>query len=403
MAHKKVSSQTRLNRDPVGHLGRSINTLKNISGLNAGGSNVTVLVPTGDRKHAHKLFCTAVYYTGGTGLTATKISSTSGAGLTVTPTLVNYEPTTVAIVNGGTGWQVNDTFTFTDATGQGAVFTVASVNSGAVLTATYVAGSAVATPIPPHLFFQSLQVQIASATPYNVDPIFYTMRAQAQGRFPALGELQIAYSQPERQWLQNNDITSWDTYGASSMQIVGTVFKGLVKPGLTGDEDHDARRNSFVDSQGNTHVFNNPLKFFQAPIQLVVGQTQITNLPIQANWKLLRLWVLCQTTPGSINYIEFWANGQQRLEGNVVDIRKEYAAYGFRFGQPDYMVSSIAGSNLLQASYNPLRFSDAEYIADIDGRIEDAVDVSGGHILKLTSTVAQNATVYMEACPGGFA
>jgi hypothetical protein len=187
------------------------------------------------------------------------------------------------------------------------------------------------------------------------------------------------------------------------MQITGKLATNLLKPIVTGNEDHDARRNSFTDSKGQLHVFNHPLKFAQSDVTLINGTVQITTLPIQNSWRVLRLWVVCQSTPGSISYIEFWANGQQRVEGNVVDVRKEYSAYGFRFGQPDYIVSNIATSASLQGAFNPLKFSDAEWIADIDGRIEDAALQNQGHILKLTSSVAQVARVYMELLPGGFA
>ena len=47
--------------------------------------------------------------------------------LTVTLTLVNREPTAIAIVAAGAGYAVGDTFTVTDATGLGFVSTVSAI------------------------------------------------------------------------------------------------------------------------------------------------------------------------------------------------------------------------------------------------------------------------------------
>jgi hypothetical protein len=72
-----------------------------------------------------------VNYTGGTALPITRITG-SGTGATITPTIANGIVTGGSIPNGGSGWNVSDTFTFADATGTGFIGTVATVSGGAL-------------------------------------------------------------------------------------------------------------------------------------------------------------------------------------------------------------------------------------------------------------------------------
>lgn len=408
MAVKNVGKNARLNNDPTLYRGRNINTLKNISGVAAGGA-FTIKIPVGNRKHGTKLFCTAVNYTGGVGQTTKHLTGGGNDALTVTLTLsAGREPVTVAAVAAGNGYNVGDTFQVVDATGTGAVFTVATLTGGAgsgVATATYNAGTATASPVEPDFLMSTLQVAIGGTTPYQVDPIFYAMRRQACGLLSPLGECSVDYTDPRRNWLPNNDITSWDTVGADAMTITGRINGSAVKPNITGNEEFDYLRNSGTGANGQNFVFAQPFKLVQQTVNIAAnGQTPINNLTVFG--KLVRLWVKAANS-GTISYLELWCDGQLRAEGNTSDLFKNYGVYDFLFdNKHGYAAANIGTSNTLKSLLNPFNYFDGAYISDFDGREQDALNIlnKDNLILKLTNTgAAQAVTIYMECLPGGFA
>lgn len=402
MAAVKVAKGTRVNADPVGYRGRNTNLLDNIGQVSAGNA-FNAKITTGNRKHNTKLFCAAVNYTGGVALPIVKVTGAGNGAATATPTLTaGREPIVLAVVGGGAGFVTADIVTFTDATGTGAQYTVTAV-AGAITALAYIVGSATASPVEPDFMFTQLAVQIAGKTPIQVDPIFFAMRRQFVGVLSPLGELSLDYTDPRRNWLRNNDVTSWDTVGAKTMTITGKINPNVVKPIVTGNEEFDFLRNSITNTDGSITFFQNPVKYVQQNIQLIAGQASINNLTVFG--KLSRLYVRCATTPGTISYIELWCDGQKRIEGNTVDIAKSYEAYEFNLGLKNgYSAANIATSNTLKAALNPINYFDAVYISDFDQREGDALTIQNLDTLqlKLTSSVAQAATVYMECLPGEF-
>jgi hypothetical protein len=405
--------RVRLNSDATGNVTPNFNTLKNISQI-AAGQAFTVQLPVGtagkyNRKHTIKLLCQAVNYTGGVGQTTTKLTGGGNNALTVTLTLsAGREPVTGVVVAAGNGYNVGDTFTVVDSTGTGAVFTVATLTGGAgtgVATFTYNAGSSTASNVAPDFLIVNPKVAIGNYTPYNVDAIFFAMRRQAIGLVSALGDFNIDFTDPARNFLRNNDITSWDTVGAGSMQITGTINANAVKPILTGEETFDELRNAYVNAKGQTVIFANPFAYVQQPIQLVNGQVNINNLTPKG--KVARLWIRCANgQSGTISQLQVIADGKIRTEGSVSDQFRKYREYGFRFaGNPSFDVLSIATSATLQGQLNPFNFFDAAWIPDFDQREGDANAISAftNLVLQITATAAQTATVYMECLPGGFA
>lgn len=407
----KKGQRVLLNTDATGNVTPNINTLKNLSQITAGQA-FTIQFPVGtlnppkfNRKHGIKLFTQAVNYTGGTAMATVKTTGGGNNGLTVTVVPNSSRvPTGLTVVAGGTGYAVNDVFTIPgDATGTGATFTVLTVTGGVVNTVGYVANSATASPCPPDFVIVNPKVAIGNYTPYNVDTIFFASRRQAIGLISPLGELSIDFTDPARNFLRNNDITSWDTAGAGSMQITGVINSLAVNPSVTGQEVFDELRNAYVNAAGHTVVFANPFALVQQPIQLINGQVNINNLTPKG--KIARLWIKA-ATPGSITQFQVLADGKIRTEGQVVDQFKKYREYGFKFaGESSYAVANYPTSNALQASLNPFNFFDAAFIPDFDQREGDAVKLSSftNLVLTITATAAQTATVYMECLPGGFA
>jgi hypothetical protein len=404
----KKGQRVMLNTDATGNVTPNIQTLKNLSTFTAGNA-FTIQLPVGvagkyNRKHSIKLFTQAVNYTGGVGLATKHLTGGGNDALTVTPAIsASREPVTAAVVAGGAGYANGDTFSIVDATGAGAVFTVVTSAGGVVETVAYVANSAAASPCPPDFVIINPKIAIGNFTPYNVDTIFFAMRRQAIGLLSPLGELSIDFTDPARNFLRNNDITSWDTAGAGSMQITGTINALALKVQVTGIEIFDEMRNAYMNAAGATVVFANPFAYVQQPIQLVNGQVNITTLTPKG--KISRLWIKA-ATPGSITQLQVIADGKIRVEGNVGDLNKKYREYGFRFaGDPSYQIANFGTSNALQAALNPFNFFDAAFIPDFDQREGDAIKISSFQnlVLTITATAAQTATVYMECLPGGFA
>ena len=157
---------------------RSIQAINGFQGVSAG-SNMSVSIPADRRLHRLKLLCSAVNYTGGTGLATTKLTGSGNNNLTVTPTIVKGAVTAAAVVAGGTGYTTGDTVTITDATGTGCVLTV-TANAG-VVTALAVTSGGTASAISPISFFDSLTLQVGAVTMRNVSPQTLLMLSQARG------------------------------------------------------------------------------------------------------------------------------------------------------------------------------------------------------------------------------
>lgn len=394
-----------MNPSLVSNSGRLINFINGITGVAAGG-NAIVNMPVNVRMHRLVFQCAAVNYTGGAGLAVTAITG-SGIGATVTPTVVNGVVTAVTVVAGGSGWVVGNTFTFTDATGTGFVGTVATVTGGppgALATAT-VTVSGTASPVSPATLITSIQQIVNGVIIRDIEPANILKIVMAQGYYPSLGELPLLYTTPGRNFVQKNDVTSWDLFGQSTYSIKINISPTVSLPSLIGIQEFDYIRNmkpnpTPADGRGAEVPFLEPVAQHQFTWPIVSGRNDITTLPY--DFPITRMW-LQGSTAGNISQVEVYQDGNKVFEATDAQIEEIYQEYGFTFGRPDWFNTTYAGSNAVKAAYNPPFYYDNAFIADPDGRWSKRLSVANNLILRVYSGIAQTLTIVQETMPGQYA
>jgi hypothetical protein len=363
--------------------------------------SVTFVTPR--RYHGIRYLCKAVNYTGGAGLTTAKITGAGNDLLTVTPTLTKGEPTVIAIVAGGAGYNIGDKFKITnDATGTGATFTVSAVGGGgAVTAATYDAGSATASPIEPSTLLTKLDVNVESVSQRNISIDSYLRLYMARGLYPKLGELPIVFTEDERNFLGVNDANAFDLHGGQKFEHFLAISANVVKPGLTATQEWDDRRN-YVSRKGNSVPLIDPIRYRETQIDLAVGDNDFDHnkIPI-GKMPIQRIWLL-GATPGNLSKLIVESDGQKRLEGQVADLNARYEKLGYHMGSPNWLNTNWAASNALKAAFNQPRYFDAAYIPDSDGRPGERLFVKSEFKMFITSAVAQKCRVVLELAPGGY-
>jgi hypothetical protein len=387
-------------RNPLANYGIQIEP---IPGINLTNSLMNVSLDCDKRYHNLTWECIAVNYTGGAGLAIVKVVSASGAGGTATLAVNGFQvPTTIGTFSGGTGWAVNDTFTVTDATGKGAVFTVNTVSSGAITAATYVANSATATPIDPRLLISNIQLIVGTTAVVESTAAMEIFRADVNENYltrRSLGQLPIYFTEP---WRRTTDgrVTSWDMAGQNVFSIKFTMVPGYVNVGIAGAMVFDYIRNTAageidqVTYQGYVNSGNFPAPQLRIIARKLLtptlngGDTLIQPALIPTGWPILRLHMF-PATVGTITKILMKADTQivaQGQVGNTVNgsVMDQLIEFNKQWGFATALSTTAP-------SINP----DWSYIADYDQRIANALKVSSLQ-LTVTSTQAEGLTILQE-------
>lgn len=385
--------------------GRSINYINGIQGIGAGpgASNPLWNGTTDQRVHRLNFKCTAVNYTGGAGLATKHITGGGNDAAIVTLTVsASQVPVSVAITTAGNGYNVGDTFSVTDPTGTGGVFTVATLTGGAgtgIATATYVANSASASLIDPGVLLGIVKVNVNGIAMRDVSARFLLMICQANGLLPLLGELPIYFTEEWRKIIRTNDANSFDLYGQQTFSVQFAINAGYLLPGIAGTFEFDNLRNQ-VNTKNGPVVFLEPVAYHLFTFNLLAGATPITTLPTK--YPIARIWVL-GTNPGNITQLEVRQNGNPVHESFLQDMKQLYGADGFQFGQANYANQNQTAAKPL--GFNPINYFDYAFIADNDQRYTKALKVKGeGNLnFKLWSNVAQGVNLLVESLPGAYA
>jgi hypothetical protein len=377
---------------------RWINFISGINGVSPGGNGLWN-GPVNQRYHRLKFRTKCINYTGGVGAVIIALTGT-GISATGTLTVSNGRPTAIAIVAGGSGWTVGDTFTIADATGAGFVGTVATVTGGppgALATATVtVAGTA--TNADPTQVISSIQQLVNGVPVRDIEPDQILRNTFAMGLFPALGELPLYYTSPDRNILVRNDVTSWDLFGQSTFAIKFNIRSDAFLAEVTGTQEFDFLRNVTMEG-GKETVFLEPVAQHQYGFPIVAGRNDITTLPF--DFPINRLWLL-GSNPGNLYQLEIYQDGNKFFEATADQMDEMYADYGFTFGRPDWLNTSRAASATLQAAYAEPRYYDMAFIADEDERYAKRLKVANSLIVRVYSDVAQQLTVMSETMPGNY-
>jgi len=393
-----------LAQNPYTNTGRQRAFITGIQGVSAGGQ-AQINLPTDRRFHRLIFQCTAVYFTGGTALTATALTG-SGTGLKVDVTVAsNFTVATIAqhTGNAGSGFVTGDTITFTDATGVGFVGTVTA--SGGAVTAIAITTNGSPSAIPAQLFCSTVKLLVNGVNIADLTASQEILRAQfapgQAGAFPVTaGQLPILFTEPQRNWTRWPEITSWDMAGQNSFQVQIAIASNLVTPGMTGQYEFDYIRNTVAGpivatlyqqmlANGNAPApMLMPISRHAFTFQLNAGLNLIGQGQIPFNFPILRL-LMIGSVPGNITQLEVDQDSNKALEGYIITQNN-----GGQLGQETEM--------LLEYGFRP-SLVDAAYVADISGRIQDALKCRSNLQLKIYSAVAQALTIIQEKLPKAYA
>jgi hypothetical protein len=393
--------------NPYTNTGRQRAFITGIQGVSAGGQ-AQINLPTDRRFHRLIFQCTAVNYTGGAARAVTMVSTnghtTTGATATITVG-TNLVPVSAAVNTGGTGTvATGDVVSIADPTGVGAQWTV-TATGGVISALTYVAGSASPSAIAASAFATTIKLIVNGVNIADLTAAQEILRAQFSpgqaGAFPvSTGQLPILFTEPQRNWTRWPEITSWDMAGQNSFQVQIAINSNLVTPGLTGQYEFDYVRNTVsgpivatlyqqMYANGNAPApMLMPISRHAFTFQLNAGLNLIGQGQIPFNFPITRL-LLIGSTPGNITQLEIDQDSNKALEGYIITQNN-----GGQLGQETEM--------LLEYGFNTA-LVDAAYVADISGRIQDALKCRSNLQLKIYSAVAQSLTIIQEKLPKAYA
>ena len=376
--------------------GKQIQTIPGIQGVAPGGQAQVQLNP--NRRVSRLNFqCTGIAYV------APVLTLPAAAGATVQPTF-NVTLTAGVI----TGVTVNSATATGAADGiyQAVITDTVPVVGGTVnnsysadvritidtaaVTAISLVSGGVVSPVPIEVFFAGQILQtVGGVNMRDLNAAQIKACALADdANAPAwrLGELDIQYVKPSARFTSQPDITIWDLWGQSVLQLQMPITAGITSPGLVGVYEFDAdvtlRLTASVGGKAMP-VLQPVAQHAQTfPIAAGVSLQSITTIPFLINpstpLPILRLY-LQEQTPGNITKIELDQDGNKILQLTEEQIKQMYSAYGFDTGAFGAM-----------------------FVADIDRRVSRALRVNQSMTLWVSSAVSQQITVIRETLPGAY-
>ena len=317
--------------------------------------------------------------------------------------------------------------------------------AGALGDATFSIGPGTAGPMPPSKLITSMRLLVNGIVVRDINPSQVLAIITACGYFPQYGTLPIWFTDPTRNFLRDNELTSWDLAGQNTFQIQFGVSATVTTPGVTGWIEFDFQRNarsiksakqlatansSLANGQtpyklGDMVPFLQPVAQHSFGIPISAGRFDVTTLPW--NNPIARLW-LSGSTPGALYQVEVLADGVMVFQATAQQLYEDAAEYGFQIGNDFYAPTTGGGyggaaltTPLINPSgqnptsipngaltnspflWGPTFFPfDAAVIFDNDNRPWKALRVAKSLILRVYSNASQNLTVVQESLPGAF-
>lgn len=376
--------------------GKQIQTIPGIQGVAAGGQAQVQINP--NRRVSRLNFqCTGIAYV------APVLTLPASAGATVQPTffvtVTNGVITAVTInsnvatgaTNGTYTLVVTDNITTVDGTlnNSYAAVVTAVVNTAVVTSVTLVSGGVVSA-VPIEIFFNGQILQtVGGVNMADVTATLIKQMAYADDRTTtwALGQFNIDYVKPSARFTAQPDLTIWDLWGQSVLQIQLPITANVTSPGLVGVYEFDQNvglRNS-VTISGTSQPVLQPIAWHAQSFAVPAGASlfSITTVPFLLNpttpLPILRLW-FAEANPGHITQIEIDQDGNKIVQLTQAQIQQMYLDYKFN--------SSIFG---------------AMFALDFDRRISKALRCSQNLVIWVASSVSQQITIARETLPGAYA
>jgi uncharacterized protein with FMN-binding domain len=377
--------------------GKQIQVIPGIQGVTAGGQAQVQINP--NRRVSRLNFqCTGVAYV------APVLTLPASAGATVQPTfavtvtqgkitgVTIVSSTATGAVNGTYQLVVTDNIVQADGTtlnnNSYAAVVNAVVAGGVVTSVTLVNGGNVAA-VPIEIFFNGQILQTVGGV--NMRDISATQikavaLAENSSQTWQLGQLTIYYVSPNRRFVQNPEVTIWDLWGQSVLQLQMPITNNITAPGLVGayEFDADATLRNTVTVGGQARPILQPIAQHAQTFPVPAGPSlfSITTVPFllapNTPLPILRLW-LQESSPGNITQIEIDQDGNKIVQFTQAQVQQMYKDYGFNV--------NIFG---------------AQFIADIDQRIAKALRCQQNLVIFVASAVTQNITIIRETLPGAF-
>lgn len=385
--------------------GRQIQTIPGIQGVTAGGQAQVQINPN-RRVFRMNFQCTGIAYV------APVLTLPASAGATVQPTFnvtVTAGVITAVTVNSATATgAANGTYAavitdnFTDASNNvlnnnsyAAVINI-TVATAAVTAVAIVSGGSVAA-VPIELFFNGQILQTVGGVnmrDINATQIKKTALADVSQWGVAdvndftweRGQLSIYYVSPSRRFTERPDITVFDLWGQSVLQLQMPITANITSPGLVGDYEFDndiTLRNTVIVSGASQPVLQ-PIAQHAQTFTVPAGAAlfSITTVPFLLSpnvpLPILRLWMQ-ESSPGNITQIEIDQDGNKIVQFTAAQIRQMYRDYGFNV--------NIFG---------------AMFAADIDQRIQKALRCQQNLVVWVASAVTQQISIVRETLPGAY-
>ena len=385
--------------------GRQIQTIPGIQGVTAGGQAQVQINPN-RRVFRLNFQCSGIAYL------APVLTLPASSGASVQPTFnvtVTAGVITAVAVNSATATGAADgtytavvTDTFFDASGiaqnnnsYAAVIHI-TVATAAVTAVAIVSGGSVAA-VPIELFFNGQILQTVGGVnmrDINATQIKKTALADVSqwdtanfaGLTWELGQLTIYYVSPSRRFTERPDITVFDLWGQSVLQLQMPITPNITSPGLVGDYEFDndiTLRNSVVVGNTSQPVLQPIAQHAQTfTVPAGAGLFSITTIPFLLSpnvpLPILRLWMQ-ESNPGNITQIEIDQDGNKIVQFTAAQLRQMYRDYGFNV--------NIFG---------------AQFIADIDQRIQKALRCQQNLVVWIASAVTQQISIVRETLPGAY-
>lgn len=448
------------------NLGRMVNFMSGFQGVTPAGT-ASINLPVNQRYHRLQLNCAGLCaYTAPVvklftltgqpvpGMQPVITFTLSGLGAVIATPVILYDGAgltngTYLAGGGSAGYAIIE-----DPTGYGATIAV-TVAGNSVSAATMVISGATVGPVSPSNFFTSMRLLINGVAMRDILPSQILAIQAASGFTAQNGTLPIWFTEPLRNLLRDNELTSWDLAGQSTFQLQMGIANNIFTQGgvasLAGSMEFDFIRNArpvknsvqlAAAIQGGllpagTTLASNPKVPFLQPVAqhsqsfpISAGRFDITTLPW--NNPQTRLW-LSGSTPGNIYQVEVMCDGVMIYQATAQQMYEHASEYGFQLGNPSTAPAtgggmgtnssgaftggfssdvpttipngSLPGANVPPAAGTALLDGypfDAAVIFDQDNRPWKACRTKGQFILRVYSNVPQNLTVLQETLPGAF-
>lgn len=377
------------------NFGRQIQTIPGIQGVSAGGTAQVQINP--NRRVSRMNFQTT-----GVAFVAPVLTL---AGATVQPTflvtLTGGTITGVAVVDDTVASVSDGTYTavVTDNVilADGSIYNLQTsfkaniqitVDTNNVTAVSIVSGGVVG-PVPPEVFFAGqllLTVGGVNMSDLNATQIKACALADDSSVTWQTNELNFDFVKPSARFTSNPDLTIFDLWGQSVMQLQLPITSRITSPGLVGvyEFDADLSLRNIANIGGNAVPVLQPIAKHSQSFAVPAGTAlfSITTVPFLINpttpLPIMRLYMQEQT-PGNITQIEIDADGNKVVQLTQAQIQELYNKYGFN--------TNIFG---------------AMFAADYNRRIANSLRCAQNLVIYVASAVSQQISIIRETLPGAY-